>query len=191
MNALAAEKGHAIVRGLISDMEAASWFAAVGEPPTKGETTTALAYLKGLGFSDCALFWIADWAEARAAAERSDWSQRWWQREQTVQSELYAAAMNHLGDARLLPLLTEITDSATRLLHGPAAVAAARSGHADAGIIRAAAGSAAQSCYQMALYALAPHAKQDGQDHPFVSKFRLFEAGRWPLTIAANTFHIF
>ena len=30
-----------------------------------------------------------------------------------------------------------------------------------------------------------------GDDHPFAVKFRLYEAGRWPLGIVGSTFSVF
>jgi hypothetical protein len=66
-------------------------------------------------------------------------------------------------------------------------VAAARGGVADMALIRAAAGAATQACYQAALV-LAAGAEAE---HPFAIKFRLYEAGRWPLGIVGMTFNVF
>lgn len=172
---------------LIADIEDGSWFAAVGEPPTEGESAEALALLAGLGLGATPLAWSAGWDAARAAAQREDWDRAWWEAEQAEQRRLYASAAAALGEQALLRALTEVTDAATRLLHGPAAVAAARAGIADSGLVRVAAGAASQACYQAALARLAG----GGPEHPFEAKFRLFLAGRWPLTVAGGKFHVF
>jgi hypothetical protein len=72
-------------------------------------------------------------------------------------------------------------------VHGAAAVAASRSGVADEALIRAAAGAATQGAYHAALVLAAG----GDEHHPFAIKFRLFEAGRWPLGIVGATFNLF
>ncbi len=176
-----------VIKSVLADMADGSWFAAVGEPETGGEAEEVRLYLQGLGIPDCKTDWLTDWDAARAATQRADWDHDWWDREQAMQRDLYAIAAGGLGEVGLLRHLTRITEAAARLLHGPAAVAAARGGVADAGLTRAAAGAAAQASYQMTLARLA--AASSG--HPFAAKFRLFLAGRWPLTVAGGRFHVF
>lgn len=176
-----------ITARLIAEIGDGSWFAAVGEPSTPGERAEALALLAGLGLGGTPLVFEEDWNTARAATQREDWERGWWEAEQAEQRRLYAAATTTLGEPALLDELSKVTDTATRRLHGPAAVAAARAGIADSGLVRVAAGAASQACYQAALARLA-HA---GPDHPFEAKFRLFLAGRWPLTLAGGRFHVF
>lgn len=171
----------------LNDMRDGSWFAATGEPATAGELAEAELYLAGLGYSAIEIVWLADWDAARTASQRADWDRDWWEREQAMQREMYATAQSLLGETALLRHLTVVTEGAARLLHGPAAVAAARAGVADSGLIRAAAGSAAQACYQAALNRFAG----GSAEHCFEAKLRLFMAGRWPLTLARGRFHIF
>jgi len=177
----------AAVAPVIEEIEDGSWFAAVGEPATPGEAAEAQAYLEALGFTDVAVEWIADWPGARRATEDAGWERAWWQREQALQSDLYGAAAHRYGEPAVLAALTELTESAVRLLHGPAAVAAGRAGVADAGLTRVAAGAAAQACYQTALCRLVG----EPRDHAFEAKLRLFVAGRWPLTIVGKRFYVF
>jgi len=176
-----------IIASILDDMADGSWFAAIGEPATGGEVEEARLYVQGLHMPDCAIDWVPDWDAARAATQRADWDHDWWDREQAMQRDLYAIASGGLGEVGLLRHLTQITEAAARLLHGPAAVAAARSGVADAGLTRVAAGSAAQAAYQLALARLGGASS----DHPFAAKFRLFLAGRWPLTVAGGRFHVY
>ena len=177
----------AAVGPVIDEIEGGSWFAAVGEPPTEGEIAEADAYLAALGFPGLRIDWLADWPAARRASEDPGWEPAWWQREQALQSDLYGAAVHACGEPATLAALSDVTDAAVRLLHGPAAVAAARGGIADPGLTRAAAGAAAQACYQAALCRLAGASAE----HAFAAKLRLFAAGRWPLTIARDRFHVF
>ena len=60
---------------------------------------------------------------------------------------------------------------------------------ADEEILRAAMGAGVQICHLAALVLLSGH--EDLEDHPFFHKFRLFEAGHWPIGIAGSSFNIF
>ncbi len=181
-----AAKAAARIRRLLAEMQEGSWFAALGEPATEGERAEVALYLEGSGLGHCAVDWLHDWAAARDISRSADWDHAWWEGEQGRQRTLYEAAAAAFDESVLLRLLTDVTDAAGRLLHGPAAVAAAARGVADPGLIRAAAGAAAQAAYQAALARLA----LAGADHPFAAKFRLYLAGRWPLIVARGRFSI-
>ena len=83
--------------------------------------------------------------------------------------------------------IANIEFSGSDHLHGVASTALARGGLADAGLVKSAAGSASIAVHHAAL-GLA--AGQSGA-HPFAAKFRLFQAGRWPLGIYGNVFYVF
>ncbi len=182
----AAADAAARMRRLLAEMQEGSWFAALGEPATAGERAEVALYLRGLGLGHCAVDWLDDWAAARDMSQSADWDHGWWEGEQARQRTLYEAAAAAFDESVLLRLLTEVTDAAARLLHGPAAVAAAARGVADPSLIRTAAGAAAQAAYQAALARLA----LAGADHPFAAKFRLYLAGRWPLVVVRDRFSI-
>jgi hypothetical protein len=164
-----------------------SWFAAVGEPLGPAEIADAEAYLAALGFPDAHVAAVGDWHEAEACARNPDWNSAWWEAEEQLRAALVAAAAERVGERELLVALTHVTNQASDVVHGAAAVAAARGGVADMALIRAAAGAATQACYQAALV-LAAGAEAE---HPFAIKFRLYEAGRWPLGIVGMTFNVF
>ena len=79
-----------------------------------------------------------------------------------------------------------LTTEAGDLVHGKAATAAARMGHAAPSSIHVAAGAASQAVYHLALARLAANA-----DSPFESKFRLYAAGRWPLGVIGSRLILF
>lgn len=171
-----------------SRIRLASWFAAVGEPLTSAERWDARAYLAGLGFADAGVDAVATWAEAASVTKSPDWSRAWWDREEAERTRLLNAAAATMAEHELMAELSRVMELASSVVHGAAAIAAARAGVADQALIRVAAGAAAQSAYQAGLAALAA---ENGREHPFGIKFRLFEAGRWPLGIAGGTLHIF
>ncbi len=104
---------------------------------------------------------------------------QWWEAEERERSRLEGSAKLDPADADWLAL--------NQALHGAAAVAAARSGCADAALIRAAAGAAGYAAYQarLARAAAAPAA------HPFLRKYALYCGGRWPLGVYQGRFAIF
>jgi len=166
----------------------ASWYAAVGEELTSAERWDARAYLAGLDFADTGVAAVADWKQASIVARSPAWSRDWWDREEALRSGLLARAAELVPEHELMAGLSKIMELAAAVTHGAAAIAAARAGVADQALSRVAAGSGAQSAYQAALAAIA----HDGEaEHPFSIKFRLFEAGRWPLGISDGQFHLF
>jgi hypothetical protein len=165
----------------------ASWFAAVGETLTDAERADAACYLDALGFAGVAIDGVADWRQAQALADAPDWDPAWWNEEERLRGALLDAASARHGRGPLLAALSRATRGASDAAHGQAALATVRAGIADPALARAAAGAATQACY---LAALAASAAVDAE-HPFLAKFRLFEAGRWPLGIVAGRFRLF
>jgi hypothetical protein len=168
----------------------ASWFAALGERLTAGERWDARAYLAGLGFADAGVAEVSSWAEAAAIAKSPDWSRAWWDREEAERQRLLKLCGERYAESDLMTALSRIMELASAATHGAAAIAASRAGVADPALIRVAAGAAAQAAYQAALPVLAGAAAGE-TEHAFAVKFRLFEAGRWPLGIAGGSFHLF
>lgn len=179
------------------------WFSAVGQPLTDADEGEALLYLRGLeigglgiGADGIGVSGVDTWPEARAIADDPDWDHRWWDAEEALRTDLTRAAEEMLGRDRLHRALTAIGDAATDIVQGAAAVAAARDGIAQPALIKSAAGAATLACHHAGL-ALASHRKNlactadPGPDHAFPVKFRLFEAGRWPLGIVGGVFYLF
>lgn len=171
-----------------ASLGSASWFAAIGQELTDGERREAMDYLAALGLGDVTLATAPDWRAAEAATRSPDWNPAWWNAEEAARRALLATAGARWGEHGLMAALTRVTDEATRLTLGAASVAATRDGIADAALTRVAAGAASQAAYQAAL-ALAAGAA--GPEHAFTIKFRLFAAGRWPLGLVGDTFHLF
>jgi hypothetical protein len=130
---------------------------------------------------------VPDWRAAESATRSPRWNATWWNAEEAERRRLLDRARADWGEHGLMAALTRVTDEATRITLGAASIAAARDGIADPALSRVAAGAATQAAYQAAL-ALAAEA---GPAHPFAIKFRLFSAGRWPLGLVGDTFHLF
>lgn len=166
-------------------LAADNWFSSLGLPLADAELEDARAYLTGLGLAATPSP-VSGWQDARRIATDSNWSRAWWQAEMAAQRALYAEAVRE-GETPLLEKLTALMEETADLFHGAAAAAAARDALADPSTVRAAAGAASQCAHQ---YALA-HLAGPGEEHFLSAKFRLFLAGRWPLCVVGDRFHIF
>ena len=171
---------------LRSELRAAAWFAALGEPLTDGDRADADSYAKALGLGALVLGQAHDWPEAERVLKAPDWSPAWWDREEAQRRRLLAEAEARYPERALWTSLTELTTELGDTVHGKAGIAAARMGGAAKASIHVAAGAAAQAAYQLALARLAEDAAS-----PFESKFRLFAAGRWPLGVVGSTLVLF
>lgn len=171
---------------LVRYLRTVRWFASLGTPLSPAERSAAEAYTAALGFPSATVALIADWDEAEAAAGNPDWNTAWWEAEEQLRAALIAEAAPRWGEAQLTDALAKVNAAAADIAL-PRAAAAARRHCQDQGLIRAAAGAATQGCYQAALV-LAAGADEN---HPFAIKFRLLEAGRWPLGIVGGSLNLF
>lgn len=168
-------------------VRAASWFSMVGTPLTDAERDDVEAYVAPLGLAPLEIAGVATWQDAEACIKNTGWDERWWRAEDERRRTLLARAEDTVGDLKLTRALTELSDRVSDVVHGAAAVAASRGGIADQGLTRSAAGAATMSAYQAAVEAAAEVAN----GHPFAAKFRLFEAGHWPLCVRNGVFYVF
>jgi len=163
------------------------WFSVVGDELSAEDLANARAYLDALGFPDAEVADVANWLDAEVAAHNPDWNPEWWEAEEQLRMALLDEASGLHGEEAMVIALTHVSSTASEVVQTAATISANRTGAGDEALIRAAAGSATQACYQAALVLAA-----GGEpDHPFALKFRLFESGRWPLGIVGNTFHLF
>jgi hypothetical protein len=156
----------------------AAWFSALGEPLGEAEAADIAAYLAALAVAPrLPPLTVTSWSQAGEIARMP--ADRWWRTEEAERARLEQRVRLDPADRDWLAL--------TDTLHGAAAVAAARSGCAEQGLIRAAAGAATYAVHE---YRLARGAGA-GEDHPFVRKYALFAGGRWPLGVYGDRFAIF
>ena len=153
-----------------------AWFSALGELLGEDERSEVDGYLGGLGLQ-APIRAVKTWEEAAATCRAP--SDDWWRREEEERERLERSARLDPADPEWLAL--------NDVLHGAAAVAAARAGCADAALIRAAAGSASYAAYQARL----AHAAGAAAGHPFLRKYALYCGGRWPLGVYHGEFSIF
>jgi hypothetical protein len=177
----------AAVDRFLAGLGDASWFSSLGMPPTDGEAADVAAYLGGLGLDALDVAWIGDLAAARRLSQDGGWSRAWWQAEERAVADLARRLDAALGKAASTRLLNRVMAEASKVVMGPAAVAAAREGVADQGLNRAMAGAAIQAVYAMALVVAAA---RDARSHSLAAKYRLFAAGHWPLVVLEGRYYV-
>ena len=165
----------------------APWFAHVGQPLLEDETATAHAYLDALGAVEATVAPVENWAGASAGAENPGFNSTWWDAEEQLRIALTVEALEDIHEDELTLALARAGEQAATTAGQAAAAAVALARISDEELVRAATGAAVQVSHQRALLeaAAAP------PDHPFVHKFALFEAGRWPIAVIGESFHLF
>ena len=168
------------------------WFSCVGEPLDDSERSECASYLRalampGLDTSSLQITGVRDWPQARAISNAPNWSRQWWEAERLEERRLFEIAAGKYSADAVLMRLTNLMEGSSELFHGPATVACIRVGIADPGLARSAAGAASHSLHQYGIAQLA----DSSEDHLFAVKFRLFLAGRWPLSVDDEKFYIF
>ena len=153
-----------------------AWFSSLGEPLGAAERAEIAAYLAGLDMA-APVDSVSSWPQAAQVCRGA--AGPWWDAEEAERARLEQRATLDPADPEWLAL--------NEVLHGAAAVAAARAGCADPAHIRAAAGSAAYAAYQARL----ARAAGAPPGHPFLRKYALYCGGRWPLGVYNGRFVIF
>ncbi len=180
------------IRRFARTLERIPWFSNLGEPLTPGARSLAVLYTDGLGFPDAEIGILVDWDDAAAAATHEGWNSPAWEAEELLRADLTARALDILSEDALGIAMTMIADRVS---------APAREAMEQASFIwdvedpaqqQLAVGAAVQAAHQAALVLIASADPDfDAADHPFTAKFRLFEFGRWPVSIIGSSFNLF
>ena len=163
------------------------WFDNLAAPIDSELRDDAMAYLAALGFPNATLAAVADWEDAVYAVSNPDWNSEWWEAEEQLRAALTDAAIDVVGEVEFAAALAHLNETMSEIIPETIRVTATYGGVSDEDVIIAAIGAATQACHVATLVVLAA----EEEDHPMVLKFRLFEAGRWPLGITGNSFHLF
>jgi hypothetical protein len=164
-----------------------SWFEEVGQPLTEESFASARDYMDALGFPDAFVGEVEDWEDAAFAASNPDWNSDWWEAEEQLRMGLTTTALELMSEEDLNAALTQISATASPVITTAVEAITDDHGIEDQELIRAAVGSALQTCHQAALVLAAG----EEDTHPFAIKYKLFEQGHWPIAITGNSFNIF
>jgi hypothetical protein len=153
----------------------------VGRPLSAEDRSLAGGYARSLELP-AGIAAIDGWEQAEQVTRDPRSGDGWWEREETERRALMAETAGRIGDALLLETLTSAVEAGAGQTHAGALAA----GGSEA-MARVASGAALMALNNRALALLAGR----GDEHPFVQKYALFAAGRWPLGVRGETFLIF
>lgn len=168
-----------MARGAAVDVPPARWFSRLGQP-LAGERQLADAYAGTLGLPSVVV--ARDWQEADRVTRDAASAAGWWQREEDERRRLMRETAARLGETGLLELLTAGVEKQVE-----ATFEQARRAGGDEALARAASGAALMALHNHCL----AMAAGCGADHPFVQKYALFAAGRWPLGARESALIVF
>jgi hypothetical protein len=170
----------------------------LGEPLDARDDALARAYLDGLGFPDADPAVIESWSDAAEAAASLDVNAEGWEAEEQLRAAAGEAASGRLDEAGLAAALTLVAEKAGEAARAAVVEAAALWDVEDQELLNALAGAIVQAAHLAALALLAADDEDVAAaddvallDHPFMTKFRLFARGRWPVGLAGRTLNVF
>ena len=177
-----------LIPRFVAAASAPFWFSTVGQPLRGALKGEAQAWLDALGFPDATPITLRDWREAGEAAESTGIDDPAFEAEEQLRAALTSDAVDIHGEDAVTVVLTHVAAELGPAI-GEAALNATRVwGLDDIELVNAAAGAGVQACHNAALLLLAGRAEDD---HPFALKYRLFERGRWPVTLIGSSLHLF
>ncbi|WP_411816899.1 hypothetical protein [Hyphococcus sp. DH-69] len=168
------------------------WFANIGGKMTPGALAAADDYIAGLGFPDVEIAMLLDWGDAAAAAESLDWQSPAWEAEESLRADLTGRALEMLSEDALRIGMALIAEKVADPAKDAVEELAYLSDLDDEAIKTLCVGAAVQAANGAALALVAAEDTDfDAENHPFAAKFRLFEFGRWPVSITGSSFNLF
>jgi len=162
-----------------ASLGAIPWFSRVGARLEEREVREARGYLDALGFPDVDVARIASFADAAEAAAS--------EAEEQLRAALTDDAVARIGAEALSVAMTHIAARAATSIDDKITRAAQLWDVEDDALLNAAKGAAIKAAHEAALVLLAGAE----ETHPFALKFRLFERGRWPVSVAGASFNLF
>jgi len=168
------------------------WFANIGEALTPGARAAALDYCAGLGFPDAEIAMLLDWEDAAAVAESLDWQSPAWEAEESLRADLTGRALDLLSEDALRIGMALIAEKVSEPAKDAVEELSYLSDLDDEQIKTLCVGAAVQAANGAALALIAAADTDfDAENHPLAAKFRLFEFGRWPVSITGSSFNLF
>ncbi|MEO1136128.1 MAG: hypothetical protein AAFW68_05890 [Pseudomonadota bacterium] len=168
------------------------WFANIGEPLTPGAKAAAEDYCAGLGFPEAEIALVMDWGDAAGAAESLDWQSPAWEAEESLRADLTGRALELLSEDALRIGMALIAEKVSEPAKEAVEELSYLSDLDDEQIKTLCVGAAVQAANGAALALIAAADTDfDAENHPLAAKFRLFEFGRWPVSITGSSFNLF
>lgn len=168
------------------------WFTNIGEVLTPGAKAAAEDYCAGLGFPEAEIALLLDWEDAASVAESLDWQSPAWEAEESLRADLTGRALDLLSEDALRIGMALIAEKVSEPAKDAVEELSYLADLDDEQIKTLCVGAAVQAANGAALALIAAADSDfDAENHPLAAKFRLFEFGRWPVSITGASFNLF
>ena len=182
----------AAVPAFVQILQNTPWFRSLGDPASDKLRAEAEDYTSALGFPDAYPIFLTDWEDAASAAETQDFNSASWEAEEQARAVLTEALVNTMGEDTFELVMSHIQEKVSEVIGYGAEEAAENLHIEDEQFIAAAIGAGAQAAHQAALVMLTGvDSGEVDEEHPFTARFKMFEAGRWPIGILGSSFSVF
>lgn len=175
------------VKRFALNLDRVHWFASLGDTLTPEIRRNARDYLDLLGFPEAEITPMTSFEEAADAALSMDLDTESWAQEEQLRVGLVARSLEQMDEAALNVALTHAASLAADNIREALEDIAAIWDLEEGPLLNLLTGSAVQAVHQAALVLTAA----ETDPHPFAYKFRLYEAGKWPIGLAGLSFNIF
>ena len=196
-----------VLRDFANRASRVSWFTELGEPLDNDCLDLVTLYLEGLGLPETSPAPLLDWRDAADAAQSMDINSEAWEIEEQFRSAATAEALTLISEEGLGIMLTHLASSLSEDVANCVEEALYMADEASSeALTNLAAGAAQQAVHgaALSLAAYAAHAlksdphieaieldNDDIANHPLMLRFRLFEMGRWPVSLIGNSLNLF
>ncbi|MEC8535422.1 MAG: hypothetical protein VXY55_03950 [Pseudomonadota bacterium] len=196
-----------VLRDFANRASRVSWFIELGEPLDNDCLDVVTLYLERLGLPDASPAPLLDWRDAADAAQSMDINSEAWEIEEQFRAAATAEALTLISEEGLGIMLTHLASSLSEDVANCVEEALYMVDEASSEALTNLAAGAAQQAVHGAALSLAAYAahvlksdphieaieldNDDIANHPLMLRFRLFEMGRWPVSLIGNSLNLF
>ena len=196
-----------VLRDFANRASRVSWFTELGEPLDNDCLNVVTLYLEGLGLPEASPAPLLDWRDAADAAQSMDINSEAWEIEEQFRAAATAEALTLISEEGLGIMLTHLASSLSEDVANCVEEALYMADEASSEALTNLAAGAAQQAVHGAALSLAAYAahvlksdphieaielkNDDIANHPLMLRFRLFEMGRWPVSLIGNSLNLF
>jgi hypothetical protein len=196
-----------VLRDFANRAARVSWFTDLGEPLDEDCLEVITLYLEGLGLPEASPAPLLDWRDAADAAQSMDINSEAWEIEEQFRAAAATEALTLISEEGLGIMLTHLASSLSEDVSNCVEEVLFMADEASSEALRNLAAGAAQQAVHGAALSLAayaanvlksdPHTEtlnlddEEIANHPLMLRYRLFEMGRWPVSLIGNSLNLF
>jgi len=171
---------------ITSDIVKIKWFKNVGKEIDSYLSPYVKNYCQQLNI-DKNIKQVSSWEEANKIIKDKNWDKIYWEIEEKEKRNLLNIILKDEDEKKVFSYLNSLTEESFKIIEACSIKDLNKNDIKYQYYSKVAAGSAAICCYQAALAI----ASNQNDNHIFISKYKLFKSGHWPLITKNNIFYIF